>query len=94
MTISFIVLALAGAVGLAIVVLLLGLVAVVVVRGVSARPGGAGLSAAQTEAAVSFIAALIVMFSAMLNPLLSVGLAILFLLGAAVYKLLPQRRIN
>jgi len=94
MTISFLLLVAAG-IG-ALVILLLGLVflGVLVARGIGGSQGGARLASDMTEAAVSVLAALFVLFSAMLNPLLSVGLAIVFLLAVAVYKLLPQDRVS
>ena len=43
------------------------------------------------EAAISFAAALLVLFSAMLDPRVSVGLAVAFLVGLAIYKFLVKR---
>jgi hypothetical protein len=40
----------------------------------------------KTEAALSIAAAIFVLFAAMLNPLVSAGLAILFLVALSVYK--------
>lgn len=40
----------------------------------------------QTEAAISVVAALIVLFSAMLNPWVSVVLAVTFLVALSVYQ--------
>jgi len=94
MSISFLLLVAAG-IG-ALVILLLGLVflGVLAARSIGGGQGGTRLASDKTEAAVSVVAALFVLFSAMLNPLLSVGLAIVFLLAVAVYKLLPQDRVS
>jgi hypothetical protein len=40
----------------------------------------------KTEATISIIAALLVLFSAMFDPRISVGLAVVFLVALAVYK--------
>ncbi|NLV31961.1 MAG: hypothetical protein GXY47_12500 [Acidobacteria bacterium] len=40
----------------------------------------------RTDAIISGLAALLVLFTAMLDPRVSVGLAVVFLLGVAVYK--------
>ena len=45
----------------------------------------------QTEAAISVAAALLVLFSAMLDPRVSIGLAVVFLVGLAIYKFLWKR---
>jgi Ca2+/Na+ antiporter len=46
----------------------------------------------RTEAVISFLAALLVLFSAMLDPRISLGLAIAFLVILAVYKFLQSNR--
>ena len=40
----------------------------------------------RTEGTISILAAMLVLFSAMLDPLISVALAALFFVGLAVYK--------
>lgn len=46
----------------------------------------------RTEAAISLLAALFVLFSAMLDPRISLGLAIAFLVILAGYKFLKSRQ--
>jgi hypothetical protein len=45
----------------------------------------------RTEGVLAVIASLFVLFSAMLDPRISAGLSIVFLLGFAVYKLVGRR---
>ena len=45
---------------------------------------------AKTEGGIAVLAALFVMISAMISPLVSAGLAVLFLLGLGGYKLLRK----
>jgi hypothetical protein len=45
----------------------------------------------RSEGTVEIVAALLIMFSAMLDPRVSVTLAILFLSALAMYKLNPSR---
>lgn len=45
----------------------------------------------QTEGTISMLAALLVLFSAMLDPRISAGLAVVFLLALGVYKLVARR---
>jgi hypothetical protein len=40
----------------------------------------------KTEATVNGLAAILVLFTAMLDPRVSIGLAVLFLIGLAIYK--------
>lgn len=48
----------------------------------------------KTEATISILAALFVLFSAMLDPKVSVVLAVIFLVALAVYKFTrPARQI-
>jgi hypothetical protein len=44
----------------------------------------------KTEGTFAIIAALIVMFSAMWNPLVSVGISIVSLLGFGIYKYIQK----
>ncbi len=46
----------------------------------------------QTEATMSLIAVLLVLFSAMLNPVVSAGLAVVLLLTFSLYKFAYARR--
>lgn len=46
----------------------------------------------RTEAAISIAAALLVLFSAMHDPRVSVGLAVVFLVALSIYKFLGKRR--
>lgn len=46
----------------------------------------------RTEAVISFLAALLVLFSAMLDPRIALGLAIAFLVILAGYKILQSNR--
>jgi hypothetical protein len=46
----------------------------------------------KTEAVISFLAALLVLFSAMLDPHISLGLAVAFLVILAGYKILKSNR--
>jgi hypothetical protein len=46
----------------------------------------------RTEGTLAVIAALLVLFSAMLNPRVSAGLAVLVLIGYAAYKFVSNRR--
>lgn len=46
----------------------------------------------RTEAVVSIVAAMLVLLSAMLDPRISVGLAIAFLVVLATYKLAQSKR--
>ena len=46
----------------------------------------------KSEAVISFLAALLVLFSAMLDPRISIGLAVAFLVILAVYKFLQSNR--
>ena len=41
----------------------------------------------KTEATINAIAAIFVLFTAMLDPRISVGLAVVFLVGLSIYKL-------
>jgi hypothetical protein len=41
----------------------------------------------KTEATINALAAILVLFTAMLNPRISVGLAVVFLVGLSIYKL-------
>ena len=59
-------------------------------RAPAASPAG-GNSVQTTEGLIAIGAALLVLFSAMLNPLVSVGLAVVILMGLAGYKLLARR---
>jgi hypothetical protein len=91
MSINFLLMLLAGLAGMALVVALIAAAVVYLLRPARSTPTTSTLSSNRTEGAVSIIAALFVLFSAMLNPVLSAGLAVVFLLALAVYKLLPQR---
>lgn len=91
MTINFLLMLLAGLAGMALVVVLIAAAAIYLLRTAKSAPTTSTLPSNRTEGAVSIIAALFVLFSAMLSPVLSVGLAVVFLLALAVYKLLPQR---
>jgi phosphatidylserine synthase len=91
MTISFLLILLAGAAGLALLALTIVIAVLFVLRVSRSQLSTGNFSANQTEGTISILAALCVLFSAMLNPVLSVGLAVVFLLALAVYKLLPQR---
>lgn len=44
----------------------------------------------KTEATISILAAMLVLFSAMLDPRVSVALSVIFLVALAVYKLTRQ----
>jgi len=46
----------------------------------------------KTEAAMAIIAALVVLFSAMWNPLISAGVAIVLMLAFGIYKAISGRR--
>ena len=46
----------------------------------------------KSEAVISFLAALLVLFSAMLDPRISIGLAVAFLVILAVYKIIQSNR--
>ena len=46
----------------------------------------------KSEAVISFLAALLVLFSAMLDPRISLGLAVAFLVILAGYKILKSNR--
>ena len=46
----------------------------------------------KTEAVICFLAALLVLFSAMLDPRISLGLAVAFLVSLAGYKILKSNR--
>ena len=91
MTINFLLMLVAGFVGVTLVALLIVGAAIYLLRAARPTSVASTMSTKQTEGAVSIIAALFVLFSAMLSPVLSVGLAVVFLLALAVYKLLPQR---
>ena len=47
----------------------------------------------RTEGTLAVIAALLVLFSAMLNPRVSAGLAVLVLIGYAAYRFGSNRRV-
>ena len=47
---------------------------------------------AKTEATISILAAMFVLFSAMLDPRVSVALSVVFLVAFAVYKLTRSAR--
>ena len=48
----------------------------------------------KTEAALSIAAAIFVLFAAMLDPWLSAGLAIVFLVALSVYKFTRSRSVR
>ncbi len=45
----------------------------------------------KTEATINALAAILVLFTAMLDPRISVGLAVVFLIGLSIYKLRPKK---
>jgi len=47
----------------------------------------------RSEGILAVIAALLVLFSAMVDPRVSAGLALLVLIGYAVYKFVPKRPV-
>ncbi len=47
----------------------------------------------KTEGTLSVLAALLVLFSAMLDPRISAGLAIVFLLALAIYKFTRRQTV-
>jgi len=47
----------------------------------------------RTEGILAVMAALLVLFSAMLNPRVSAGLAVLVLIGYAAYKFISNRPV-
>ena len=47
----------------------------------------------RSEGILAVIAALLVLFSAMVDPRVSAGLAVLVLIGYAVYKFVPKRPV-
>ena len=45
----------------------------------------------KTEATINALAAILVLFTAMLDPRISVGLAVVFLIGLSIYKLRQKK---
>ncbi len=45
----------------------------------------------KTEATINALAAILVLFTAMLDPRISVGLAVVFLIGLSIFKLRQKK---
>jgi hypothetical protein len=82
---------LAGLAVLGLAAILAMVLIIVLARRAPARSPIGGAPAETTEGLISIGAALLVLFSAMLNPSISVGLAVVFLIGLAGYKPLARR---
>jgi heme/copper-type cytochrome/quinol oxidase subunit 2 len=94
MTITMLILMAIGVGGLILLAVVLVYLVWAGARKIRSTQGAAPFNTNQTEAVVSVIAALFVLFSAMLSPLISVALAIVFLLALAAYQLLGQHPVG